>query len=308
MSYNVYFDSIFSDDDPQNLEIRRYSKRAEFERIVQAVAPDIICLQEINRARNPRQIGEMLDSILPLDNGKTWQTHSGKDNFIAARFNLTQHAAAQSPYGQDAEFFGHAMASIDLPDAYFDEDLYLICAHFRPGGAEDNIRARQEHADSIVQWIRDVRMPQRELGLPENSPIVILGDLNAYDTDPAYHVTTLVTGDIVYEDEYGFDFAPDWDGTALTDALPSHNASGVEHYTLRNDMNRFDPSAADRMLYSDSVIAAAHSFVLDTTTMTESELAAAGLEAGDVTLDLEVGLYDHLPLVVDIEARIPAAP
>lgn len=303
MSYNVNFDSIFPDDDPENHQFRSRSKRAEFERIVQAVAPDIICLQEINFARNPQQIGEMLDSYLPLDNGNTWKAHSGKDNFIAARFNLTQQAAAQSPYGQDAEFFGHAMALVDLPDANFDEDLYLICTHFRPGGAEEGIRARQEHADSIVQWVRDIRTPQRELSLPANSPIIILGDLNAYETDPAYHVTTLVSGDIVYEDEYGVDFAPDWDGTSLTDALPSHNARGSERYTLRNDMNRFDPSAADRILYTDSVIAVAQSFVLDTTTMTESELAAAGLEAADVTLDLEKGIYDHLPLVIDIEAR-----
>jgi hypothetical protein len=130
--------------------------------------------------------------------------------------------------------------------------------------------------------------------------LVILGDLNAYETDPALHVATLVTGDIVNEEEYGVDFAPDWDATALTDALPSHNASGAANYTWRNDTSEFNPGALDRILYTDSVIAVSHSFVLDTTAMTESELAAAGLEAGDVTLELETGLYDHLPVVIDL--------
>jgi len=303
MSFNVHFDSIFSDDDPQNLDRRRFSKSAEFERIVHAVDPDIICLQEINPARDPQQIGKIMDAALPLDNGKTWQTHSGKDNFIAARFDLTERASSQSPYGPGAPDFGHAMALVDLPDADFDTDLYLLCTHFQPFSDPESIRARQEHADSIVKWIREFRAPENQIGLPAGTPILILGDLNVYDTDPAHHLTTLVTGDIVNEEEYGVDFAPDWDGTALTDALPSHNASANENYTLRNDLNPFNPGAADRILYTDSVIAVPHAFVLNTAAMGEAELAAAGLQAGDVALDLEAGIYDHLPLVVDIEAR-----
>ncbi len=41
-------------------------------------------------------------------------------------------------------------------------------------------------------------------------------------------------------------------------------------------------------------------FVLNTAVMTAAELDAAGLEAGDVLLDLRTGRYDHLPLVVDV--------
>lgn len=163
--------------------------------------------------------------------------------------------------------------------------------------------ARQVHADEIVRWIRDIRTPGGEIDLPPNTPIVVLGDFNVYDTDPAYHLTTLLTGDIVNEDDYGPDIAPDWDGTSLADALPRHNARGDDVYTWRDDTQEFNPGALDRILYTDSAIAVSHAFVLNTTDMTEAELAGSGLKAGDVMLDAGTGRYDHLPLVVDMELR-----
>ena len=300
MSFNVGWDSIFADDDPQNDRWRRDSKPAEFVRIVKAIDPDIICLQEINPVRDPRQVGSILDAAIPLGNGKTWQTHSGQDNVIAARFDLVMRAEELVHYGNITNF-GHALALVDLPDANYEEDLYLICAHFQAKGGQENIEARQKHADAVIGWIRDIRTPGDEIDLPPDTPIVVLGDFNVYDTDPAYHLTTLLTGDIVNEDEYGADIAPDWDDTSLADALPRHNASTDDVYTWRDDTQEFNPGALDRILYTDSVIAVSHAFVLNTTVMTAAELAGAGLKAGDVMLDPETGRYDHLPLVVDIE-------
>lgn len=295
MSFNVGWDSIFPDADPLNDQWRSDSKPAEFVRIVKAIDPDIICLQEINPARDPQQVGSILDAAVPLGNGKTWQTHSGQDNVIAARFDLSMRADQLAHYGR-----GHALALVDLPDADHEDNLYLICAHFQSMGGQDNIEARQEHADAIIRWIRDIRTPGDEIDLPANTPIIVLGDLNVYDTDPAYHLTTLLTGDIVNEDEYGADIAPDWDDTPLADALPRHNAVGEDVYTWRDDTQEFNPGVLDRVLYADSVITVSHAFVLNTAIMTEAELEGAGLKAGDVMLDPETGRYDHLPLVVDV--------
>lgn len=302
MSFNVGYDSIFLDDDPQNHPWRSDSKPAEFVRIVKAIDPDVICLQEINPVRDPQQVGNILDAAIPLGNGKKWQTHSGQDNVIAARFDLVLRAEKLAPYGNITKP-GHALALVDLPNANYEEDLYLICAHFQAMGGQENIKARQEHADAIMRWIRDIGAPGDEIDLPANTPIVVLGDFNVYATDPAYHLTTLLTGDIVNEDEYGADIAPDWDDTALADALPRHNASGDDIYTWRDDTQEFNPGALDRILYTDSIIAVRHAFVLNTTVMTKSELAGTGLKVGDVLMDLEAGRYDHLPLVVDIQFR-----
>jgi len=302
MSFNVGWDSIFADDDPQNDEWRRDSKPAEFVRLVKAIDPDIICLQEIKPVRDPQQVGNILDAALPLGNGKTWQTHSGQDNVMAARFDLLMRADELIHRGHITNL-GHAMALVDLPDADYGDDLYLICAHLQGQGGQANVEARQRHADAIIQWIRDIKTPGDEIDLPAYTPVIVLGDFNVYDTDPAYHLTTLLSGDIVNEDEYGPDIMPDWDNTDLADAMPRHNAVGEDFYTWRDDTQDFNSGVLDRILYTDSVITLDNAFVLNTTIMAEAELDAAGLEAGDVMLDPRTGRYDHLPLVADIVFR-----
>ena len=299
MSFNVGWDSIFPDDDPQNDQWRQDSKGAEFVRILKAVEPDIVCLQEINQVRDPQQVGDILDEALPLPDGKTWQAHSGQDNVIAARFDLLMEAD-KLVHGGSITNFGHAMALVDLPDTEYERDVYLICAHFKASGGRANVQARQEHADVIIEWIADIKTPGGEIDLSFGTPIIVLGDLNVYDTDPAHHLTTLLSGDIEDEDRYGPDTLPDWDETALADATPRHNGVGEETYTWRDDTQEFNPGVLDRILYTDSVVLIENAFVLNTTIMTEEELEAAGLKAGDVMLDTETGRYDHLPLAVDI--------
>jgi endonuclease/exonuclease/phosphatase family metal-dependent hydrolase len=263
------------------------------------VEPDIICLQEINPVRDPQQVGNRLDAILPLDNDQRWQTHRGQDNVIAARFKLGMRAdkLIRSVSVTD---LGHAMTLVDLPDSEYENDLYLICAHFQAQGGQANVLDRQEHADAIIAWIGDAKTSGGEIDLPFGTPLIVMGDFNVYDTDPAHHLTTLISGDIENEDEFGRDILPDWDGTGLADALPHHNGMGGEVYTWRDDTQEFNPGALDRILYSDSVLSVDNTFVLNTEIITEEELEAAGLKEGDVMLDPETGRYDHLPLVADI--------
>ena len=302
MSFNVGWDSIFPDDDPHNDRLRRDSKGAEFVRLVKAIDPDVACLQEVNPDRDPQQVAEILDAALPLDGGRKWQAHNARDNVILTRYMLSPWSDLLPQSGATVKF-GHATALVDLPDEIYQRDLYLVCAHFKAGGGEANVRARQEHADAVVQWIGDAKTPGDRIDLPWYTPIIVLGDLNVYDTDPAYHLTTLLSGDIVNERTYGPDVAPDWDDTSLADAKPQHNGTGEEVYTWRDDTQRFNPGALDRVLCTDSVLSVDNAFVLNTTALTEEELASAGLQAGDVMLDPGTGRYDHLPLVVDVALR-----
>lgn len=302
MSYNVGWDSIFEKAGLLDRLWRRDSRATAFVRIIRAVDPDVICLQEIDPARDPNQVAHILDRALPLDDGMKWQTSSGQDNVIVSRYRLGMRKQ-QVAYHGDVIDFGHAMAIVDVPSSEFPKGLYVICTHFPALGGQQNIEARQRHADMIVSWIRDIRTPGGEIDLPPSTPFVILGDFNVYDTDPAHHLTTLLTGDILDERTYGADIAPDWDGTALADALPSHNVGGEDLYTWRDDTSEFNPGVLDRIMYTDSVLTAPSGFILDTTIMSVAELEAADLRSGDVMLKPDEGVFDHLPLVVDLEFR-----
>jgi endonuclease/exonuclease/phosphatase family metal-dependent hydrolase len=307
MCYNVNWDAIFLDDDTLNHKFRRHSLQGEFVRVVRAVSPDIICLQEINPARPARHIGDILDRGLPVDpddDSRLWQAGIGQDNVIAARWPLTMIASDTSPpTGR-----GHAMALVDLPNEQYAADLYIINAHFKSAGGAANIARRTNHADAIMCWLRDAREPGGRIDLPQRTPIVICGDLNVYDNDPHRHLFTLTSGDILDETTFGPDFLPDWDNTTLADVLPVHNARGCQRWTWRDDTTKFNPGALDRVIYTDSVLEVAHAFVLNTATLTDAELAFTGLDKRDVALDFAKGEFDHLPIIVDFAFPHAAEP
>jgi endonuclease/exonuclease/phosphatase family metal-dependent hydrolase len=192
-----------------------------------------------------------------------------------------------------------AAALVDLPDDPFGADLWVVCAHFKSAGAAADIALRQRQADAIISEVGDALTIGDAIDLALNTPFLLMGDFNIYDTDPAAHYDTLVNGDIFDEDRYGPDILPDWDGSALGDALPSINQEGKLFYTWREDRSSFAPGPLDRILYTDSLLAIVNSFVLDTTKLSEAALAQFGLEKDDVLMNATPGFYDHLPIVVD---------
>jgi endonuclease/exonuclease/phosphatase family metal-dependent hydrolase len=197
---------------------------------------------------------------------------------------------------------GHAMALVDLPDASYDRDLYVVCVHNQSGAGPLNIALRQRQADIIARWVRDAKSPGGSVTLRPGTPMVILGDMNVID-DPALYLRTLLTGDIADERQFGPDFHPDWDGTDLTDASPSHNGAGRVFYTWRDDTQRFPPGALDRVLYTDSVLEAVNSFILNTAAMSKAELREAGMQRKDGHRDPRRDIHDHFPVVVDFVVR-----
>ncbi len=301
MSYNINWDSIFPDGDPMNHSLREFERVDAFVRVMRAVQPDVVCLQEINYLRGREAMGEFMADV--MDSDEPWDIAIERDNVIATRFALVEKGYELSTGSVRPDLL-QAAALVDLPDElYGDSDLYMVCSHFKAAGTLGDILLRSRQADAIMHAVRDFKTPGDEIDLEEGTPYVLLGDFNVYDTDPHLHLRTLVRGDIYDEGRFGEDIQPDWDGTALTDLLPSHNGLGDDFYTWRNDIDPFNPGPLDRIIYSDSVLEVSNAFVLNTMALTDRALESLGLERDDVVLDAAVGYYDHLPLVADFVLR-----
>lgn len=302
LTWNINANSVFADPGEgrgANVDTERPQR---FARVIRALRPDVLCLQEIFPPRTPEDVGPLLDSIAPLDDGRTWQSFGIRDVAIATPYSLSMRAARQEDWGNGVPR-SHAMALVTLPPQLGVADLYVICTHMQSRGQPQEIAARQRHADAIVSWLRELRAPQSSGGLAQGTPIAILGDFNAYRTDPGKHIETLLTGAIADTIRFGRAIPPDWDGTALADAAPLHNGVGPAYHTFGNGTGPYPPAALDRILYSDSRLSLAGAFVLNTMTLDSATLARFGLQATDVMVNVAAGRLDHLPVVADLRAR-----
>jgi endonuclease/exonuclease/phosphatase family metal-dependent hydrolase len=295
VSYNVLWNTLFAEVDPDGAR--------RFARLVRALDPDVLCLQEVGlhpaerdqpeaRRWTAADVVERMNVHLPVEGG--WNGFQGGDNVVVCRFPLRMTRSRTVPEAQRSQ----AVALVDLPDERFPADLYVLNNHFKCCDPERYDALRQQQADAIVAWLRDARTPGGEVDLPAGTPLVVAGDLNIVGSFQP--VTTLLEGDVLDEERYGPDFPPDWDASPLADLRPRHNGDpeGAD-WTWRNDTDRYPPGRLDFVLYSDSVLELLAGFVLDTTTWSDDDLARAALERYDVTADGRGEVHDHLPLVAD---------
>ena len=296
MSWNVKRNSILPPDG-----VRHES----FVRIVRAMDPDVIALQEVVAPGVVEKLTQQMNRHVPLADGKSWQVHTVSDNALISRYPMQhQNGELAAPYplpewGLPDFHFGYASALVDLPESFGGADLYVVAMHNKSGASRENVQLRQIQSDSIVRWMRNLRAPDRADVFLENTPIVILGDMNVVPDASTQPLETLLIGDIVDEGTFGPDFRIDWDGTGMADARPSHNGEEQIYYTWRNDDLPFAPSALDRIIFTDSVMSVRQRFVLNTMMMSAEELAGLGLQKSDVLYGGNPREYDHLPLVVD---------
>ena len=92
---------------------------------------------------------------------------------------------------------------------------------------------------------------------PEDAPLFIVGDFNFVGT--VQNIKTILTGDIVDNDEYGSDFTPDWDGTSLADAAP-YVTGFPANYTWSQSRSSYNTGRLDFIIYSDSEVKVFNSF------------------------------------------------
>ena len=296
MSWNVKLGSILP---PSGV------RHESFARIVRAIDPDVIALQEVMWPDLNAILVRLMNQYIPLEVGNTWHVHTVSDNVIISRYPIIwQDGGRVVPYpmpqyGLPDFHLGFASALIDLPESFGGTELLLIAMHNKSGGDEHDVWQRQIHSDAMVRWIRDLRDSGQENTIVDGTPVVILGDMNVVPDVSTQPFKTLLSGDIVDEEAFGSDFRIDWDGTDMADARPSHNALDREYYTWRNDHLPFEPSALDRVIFTDSVMSVRRRFVLNTMTMLPNDLKNLGLQQTDVLFGGDPNYYDHLPLIVD---------
>jgi exonuclease III len=253
VTWNVLFDGLFK-------------RPAPFIRVLRALDPDVICFQEI-WAHTARQAADYVALAIP---GVEWHGLNTHEGHIVSRYPLLEAAAIDAS--------GNYWALVDLPDDTFEVDLSVI----------------------IAAWTRDTMAPGDSpirggapvaFDLPKGTPIVIAGDMNLVGR--ASQVQTLLSGRIADEDRFGTSFAPDWDGTPLTDAWP-RTAGDVTVATWRDERSSFAPGKLDYIIYSDSVLRLEHAFILATEELAPEVLARYGLRLDDTLV-----ASDHLPVVAD---------
>lgn len=293
LTWNVYRDTIFPPDG-ETVDVSAANRPAQFARVLQALRPDVLCLQQVTLS-SARSAG-LVDGILPLGEGKTWQAHSAEDTVIVSRFNLSARSEGRVEDGERRR--GHAMALLNTPST----DLFVICAHFQSSDGHEDVILRRQQAQMIADTIREAKAGGGAIPLRARTPFIVLGDFNAIAGKTLF-VDVIASGRSIHLAPGERPEALDWDHSSLTDAQPRHNASGSERYTWRDDLDRFPPGILDRILYSDSVLASVNQFVLDTTAMSYAELVSAGLRSIDVMRDPQAGIHDHYPLVIDVVLR-----
>ena len=207
MSWNVKINSIL----PPN-GIRHES----FARIVRAIDPDVIALQEVMWPDLAAQLSRQMNGYIPLEDGASWYVHTVSDNVLISRYPMRwKGGELTTPYpfprlGLPDFHHGFAAALLELPGSTGGAELLVVAMHNKSGGDHDDVRLRQNHADAIVRWIRELRGSAQENSIADYTPIVILGDMNAVPNASMAPFETLMSGDIADEDTFGSDFSLVW--------------------------------------------------------------------------------------------------
>jgi len=274
LSWNVLRDNL---TDP-NLEER-------FGRVLQAVQPDIICFQELYNASTPQAI-QLVNKWLPLsgDDDGFWTARKIFDNITVSRFPILRTTAVNN----------NLITVVDTSDK-LGRQSWILNAHTP---CCDNQSGRLQETDNFMRVLRD----DTEAALMEGEnrfAIFLVGDMNTAGSER--EMITMLEGDIHNNILYGSDFAPDWDGTSLTDLAPLHTHQ-YRIDTWRSLNNRLNTSRLDYIIYSDSLVLPAKRFVLNTRNVPQAFLDQYNLTAADTDA------ADHLPVVGDFRSVTPPLP
>jgi len=262
-----------------NRRMDQSSAAASMGRMVAALQPDVIGFSEVDDV-SANYVKGLLESWLP---GTTW-------NVVKDDYDLM--VASTFPLGESFSGVYRSFPVVVQTEELYGLPTLFTSSHLKCCGGSTNEAKRQSEADEYMAFQRDAMTEGGSLDLPEGSPILFGGDLNMVGL--AAPITTLETGDIFDEAEFGPDFAPDWDGTGMLQ-IAAIQADRPMDYTWRNDGSSYMPGKLDYALVSDGVLQVTRSLGLQTSDMSSDRLSAYGLLANDTW-----NASDHLPVVVDV--------
>jgi Secretion system C-terminal sorting domain/Endonuclease/Exonuclease/phosphatase family len=277
MNYNIQFDSFL---DPL--------KEQYFSRIFHAIQPDIVCFNEFFNS-SASQVKNKMNELLPLPNGASWNAVKlDQGNVTVTKYLIIQSWEVFPGRRETASL-------INLPDR-FEKDIMVINSHYKCCGGSSNDDTRQLEADASIAFILDAKTPGGLIDLPQDTPFLILGDLNL--VGDRQQLTTLITGEIINTQLFGNGAPPDWDGTDLENLIAQHTDKRTS-YTWRNDNSSFPPGILDYQIYSNSVMTVEKAFEIQTEIMSAERLDQYGLQQFDTR-----NASDHFPKVTDYSFTI----
>lgn len=256
------------------------SRPAGFARVMRALDADVICLQELTIGAE--RAAALFDRVHPLPGGQRWHAVSQLGNTLVSRYPLSERRGVTMRQGFSQR--GHVIARVAVPGASERDAPTVACMHLQAKDGAANVAFRERQAEAIVRDLRRV-----------HGPVIALGDLNAIDR-PASYLRTLQLG-------HGEGSPSPLGATGpfpLAAAIASHNGVGSDSYTWRDDRSGFAPGTLDYILFSERSFVPRASFVLNTMTLSEAALAESALHRGDALRESTRGVFDHLPVVVDL--------
>ena len=266
VTYNTWNDGFLDEE-----------RQPHFKRIIQALDPDVIALQE---HWDWDEIDDIIQSWFPDEPWYASWTH--RDMVVLSRFSIIDDASLISS--------GRTMCALLDTEEELGKNLLIINSHLSCCASNED---RQQQVDEFLsvwrEWISNENGP---FNLEDETPFVHVGDFNFVGY--RQQVETIRIGDVVDENEYGEDFLPDWDNTAVVDLFSRHTHKRMG-YTWRSDGSSFNPGKLDYIFYSDATIDTGRHFTLNTLAMEEATLMEYGLEWDDTQ-----EASDHLPRVFDI--------
>jgi len=265
MTWNMLQDGIA---DPTRSE--------SFERVLQAISPDIITFNEAWDTE-ASAVKSILNSILPLPGGASWQAHKLVSGNITASRNPIKQSYDVVP--------GKRLSAhlIDLPDATFNHDLVVFNCHLKCCNSDGDNETRQYEVNGLMTFVNKMKAGFSSFSVEANTPFVFMGDMNLVGTSE--NLATMLNGIDGQK--------PDWDSSPMDDDI-ARNATINAAYTYAEEGTSYWPGRLDYILYTGSEMKVQKSFVFQSSLMSDEELDLLGVYRTD-----NATASDHLPHVAD---------